>query len=349
MGDILKTEIIDTVELAKNLVQGIIKAKKVIKMYPANNPIYTKSIEDTYAKFKKFLDFYNTLFFRIHQNEILFNNEQVYYNSEKEDNLALFLFKDGVRDVTFLRGFDQNELEDFMKILNTDFENLALEDDIVTLLWERDFEHIKYTAADEFLYDEDHEKKYEEIKGSSCTEENLNRAYEDGLKAKAVDATPAIPITDDDLKRIEEYIENEETRPKIDKIIAIIFELLQQSKEEDILPEIAGFIEQTLAYCIRSGYFNKAVFVLDSLKPLLKENIGAENIKSLRRIYTTINSQPFIDELGAVLNSGTDIEEDGFAAFSKYLDKNTIALFIKLLGEISSIRGRRHIIGFSGA
>src|SRR4030065_2154646 len=84
-------------ELARDVIQGILKAKKILKMYPPNNPIYIKTADDIYNKFKKFLELNNELPLKISQNEILFHDSEVYYNPEKDDNLALFFFKDGIR------------------------------------------------------------------------------------------------------------------------------------------------------------------------------------------------------------------------------------------------------------
>lgn len=209
MEELLESEICnEDVIYAKEAVHGILKAKKLLKMYPSNNPIYIKTVDEIYNKFKNFFKLNSELSLKIRQNEIIFNNEQIYYNPQKDDNLALFLFKDGIREITFLRGFSQNEFEDFIKILNTDFENVALEDDIVTLFWERDFEHIKYTADEEFLYDEDYEKDkaYEEF----YSDDDLTRAYHDGLKTPEKQINIPIPISDTDIR----YIAKERDRKR---------------------------------------------------------------------------------------------------------------------------------------
>ena len=70
-------------------------------MYPQNNPIYVKTLEDSYAKFKSFFDYKENFTLKIKQNSIFYDSEQIYYNPEKEDNLALFFFKDGLREMTF--------------------------------------------------------------------------------------------------------------------------------------------------------------------------------------------------------------------------------------------------------
>lgn len=332
---------------AKETVQGILKAKKLLKMYPPNNPIYIKTAGEIYDKFKNFFELNDELSLKIRQNEIIFNNEQVYYNPQKDDNLSLLFFKDGIREITFLKGFTQKEFEDFIKILNTDFERAAPDDDIVTLLWEQDFEHIKYIVDEEILSDEeeDYEKVYEEVKNKIYSDDDLTKAYHNGLtiaeKAQK-QANTLIPIGETELKHIAREIEKEETYSKIDKIIIILSELLYQIEEKPLFSQVVDFIENAIAYCVKSGDFKRASLIIDSIKPIIEDgSMGEENIRILRKIYTTINSEPFIQEIGRIIESEAIIEENEFIGFVKHLDKTSIPFFMHLMGELQSIKGRR--------
>ncbi|HMK49785.1 MAG TPA: hypothetical protein VK435_07015, partial [Thermodesulfovibrionales bacterium] len=110
-------EMIEEIREAKDLLQNIIKAKKTLRMYPENNPVYSKTLQESHLKFNTFFDYKDAFTLRIKQNSILYDSEQVYYSSEKEDNLALFFFKDGLRELSFKRGLSLEELEEFMKII----------------------------------------------------------------------------------------------------------------------------------------------------------------------------------------------------------------------------------------
>jgi len=61
---------------------------------------------------------------------------------------AFRLFCDGVREITFQQHLRWEELLDFLDILATNPR--TAEDDLVTMLWERDFDGIHYYAADTF-------------------------------------------------------------------------------------------------------------------------------------------------------------------------------------------------------
>jgi HEAT repeat protein len=335
---------------AKEVVDGILKAKKLLKMYPSNNPIYAKTSEEVYNKFKNLFNFTNELSLKIHQNKIIFNKEQIYHNPSKDDNLAFFFFKDGIRDITFSSGLSREEFEDFISILNTDFEKVALDDDIVTLLWERDFEHIKYIVDDEILYgkeelDRDGQKIIEEIKKESCSDDNLTKAYHEGLKAAEGHIGALIPVSESDFKHVADDIAKDEAQPRIDKILIILYELTYQIKENTIFSEIVGFIENSIDYCIKGGDFKRASAIVDSIKSIIKDaGIGEGNIKVLKRIFTMINSEPLVQEIGKIIDSRALAEENYFIFFIKHLDKTSIPSLIRLMGELRSIKGRRLVI-----
>jgi hypothetical protein len=81
-------EINEEIRAAKDVIQAILKSKKILRMYPSNNPIYIKTLEDANSKFREFFYYNDELQLKIKQNEIFCGSEQVYSSSEKEDNLS---------------------------------------------------------------------------------------------------------------------------------------------------------------------------------------------------------------------------------------------------------------------
>jgi serine/threonine protein kinase len=67
------------------------------------------------------------------------------------DRIPHQLFADGIRKVQFKQGITEEELRDFLVILMRDVSSLfAAEDDSVTAMWDRRFEHVAYLAIDSF-------------------------------------------------------------------------------------------------------------------------------------------------------------------------------------------------------
>ncbi|MFO0617317.1 MAG: hypothetical protein U0414_32275 [Polyangiaceae bacterium] len=67
------------------------------------------------------------------------------------DRIPHQLFADGIRKVQFKVGITEEEIRDFLVILLRDASSLfSSEDDSVTALWDRRFEHVAYLAVDSF-------------------------------------------------------------------------------------------------------------------------------------------------------------------------------------------------------
>ncbi len=67
------------------------------------------------------------------------------------DRIPHQLFADGIRKVQFKLGITEDEIRDFLVILLRDVSSLfAAEDDSVTAMWDRRFEHVAYLAIDSF-------------------------------------------------------------------------------------------------------------------------------------------------------------------------------------------------------
>ncbi len=64
------------------------------------------------------------------------------------DSLPWTLFKDGVREITFMRGFEGDELEKFLTVIPLVRRAQDHEDDILTLLWEQEFVFLSYRFID---------------------------------------------------------------------------------------------------------------------------------------------------------------------------------------------------------
>ncbi len=330
----------------KEIVQSFLKSKKIVRMYPSNNPIYINIIDDDFKKFKEFFYFRDDLVFRIKQNEISYDAEPVYSNLEKEDNLALFFFKDGLREITFKKGLTPEEIEDFLKVISLDFSRDALDDDIVTLFWEKDFQNIHYVVDDTVLADEDN---YEEtavaaIKEKEPEQDSLMKAYEDAFKEEEVQDISIVPMSDKDLQLLLQEYERD-AEDKTDKLADILFEMiyLQQSKAD--LEDISGFFINAVEYSIGHSDIQLVTSVLSRFKKILEDKNEEEERKRLaRKILLAAGDEPIVSLLGEILDSGQEMEEKLFEDYVRFLDRNALVPFMKILGELKSIHGRKIVI-----
>ncbi|MFH0933149.1 MAG: HEAT repeat domain-containing protein [Nitrospirota bacterium] len=342
-------EQLEDIKVAKDILQTIIKAKKTLRMYPKNNPMYVKTLEDLYSRFGDFLNDKGDLSFRIKQNSISYNSEEIYHSPEKEDNLALFFFKDGLRELTFKRGLLQEELENFMKIIAMDFDREAADDDVVTLLWEEDFQNIQYIVDDTVLLDADGDdyeiKAVQAAKQRVSDIEGLMKAYVEEFKEEDVKDVSVISFSDKDLQILMKELENDSSN-KIDKLTAILFEMFYQSEEmSGLLEDTLKFFKETIKFSLRQGDINMIVQVMRKAKEILEDPVSTEEMKkSIRMLLMYPGSDEVMSILGEVLDSNIEIGDEVFKEFIALLDKKVILPFVKILGDIKTLRGRNKVI-----
>lgn len=341
-------EMSDEIREAKDILQTLIKAKKNIRMYPENNPVYIKTLEDSFARFKHYLDYREDFKLQIKQNTIAHEGEELYYNADKEDNLALFFFKDGLRELTFKKGLDRDELEEFLKIIAREFDREEIDDDVVTLLWEKDFQNIQYVVDEAFLVDideEDYETKAEQQLTEQATDVNdLMRAYADGYHGDERTEISIAPLSDEDLRMLQSDLEKDSTG-KIEKLVLILYELVYLSEKQADFDETFRFIREALQFCMRNGDIGMINKVMRRASDVMEEPSLKESGKNYFRILSQyLGQQDMIGYLAEILDSSIEIEANMYEEFIGYLDRNAVPPLIHYLGEMKTVSARKHII-----
>lgn len=343
---IFEMEPFEEIKTAKDIIQTLLKAKKTIRMYPDNNPLYKKTLEDTYSKFADLFAYKEELGLKIRQNEILLDAEQVYHNPEKEDNLALFFFKDGLREMTFKKGLTQQEIEEFLKIIALDFDREAVDDDIVTLLWEKDFQNITYVADDAFMMeDEDYEAKaIGEVKDKAAGADEVLKAYAAAFEAEDVRDIAIINLTDKDLQALVKEMEKD-LQDKTEKIFTILIEMLFQAESAPEYEDVKGLLREIFLYSIRQKDLRTVVDTMKKTKELAENPATPDTIRRhMNLLLSSVNTEESIKSMGEVFDSDIEIDESVMNDYMEFLGRDAIAPYTRLLGELESIRGRKIVI-----
>lgn len=334
------------IRLARDIIQTLLKAKKTIRMYPENNPVYRKTVDDAFSRFAELFNDVDALALKLKQNEILFNAEQVYFNPEKEDNLALFFFKDGLRELTFRKGLTPFELEEFLKIIALDFDREAVDDDIVTLMWEKDFQNIKYVADEAFLTeDEDYETKaVNEIKSKAPETDEVLKAYASAFEAEDVRDISIINLTDKDLQLLVKEMEKD-LLDKSGKMYDILFEMLYQAESPEEYEDVHRLLKEVFLHCLRRRDLKLVVDIMKKTKELAESPSTPNNIRGQMKILlSSINSEESIKSVGGIFDSDAEIDEQLLNEYIDFLDRSAIVPLMTILGDLESIHGRKVVI-----
>lgn len=339
-------ELSEDVRAAKDVMQAFLKAKKTVRMYPENNPIYKKTLDDTFSRFADLFSHRDEFNLKIKQNEIFFDAEQVYSNTEKDDNFALFFFKDGLRELTFKKGLSQPEMEEFLKIISLDFDREAVDDDIVTLLWEKDFQNIKYVADDAFLVeDEDFEKaEINQVKSKTPEPDEILKAYAAAFESEDAKGISIVNLSDKDLQALVKEMEKD-TQDKTGKIYQILIEMLFQSESVPEYEDIHSLLKEVFSYALKQKNLRIVIDIMQQTKVLAESPSVSDTIKrQMNLLLASANSEESIKSLGEMFDSDAALDEQLVSEYTGFLNRTSIPSFISLLGELESIHGRKVVI-----
>ncbi|MFC1549460.1 hypothetical protein ACFL4R_01155, partial [Nitrospirota bacterium] len=334
----------EEVKHAEDALQAILKAKKNLRLYPANNPIYNQMAADTYRKVMKYFDFADTMELTISRSDIRLGSELVYHSEGKEDNLALFLFRDGLRNLTLSSGLKEDELLDFMDVISTDFDAEEIEDDLITMLWEKEFQNISYKIDDSDLMDED--ENYEEVAEAQAKEganddDNVGSAYEEAVEDESpVEGIVPIPVSEEDLKALEKEFEDE-SKSKFPKLVEILFDMLYSSDSLDEFKDVVDIISNAVDFCVRNANLSVAITIFRRAREVLDRTKTPDAKKELERLLSFAGSPALTKTIGEWLDSKKGVNEAVFKEYVSILGPSSIPQFISLLANLETIAGRK--------
>src|SRR3954452_6694774 len=138
-------------------LRGIAKAWRAHLLYEGQSPALDRIVEQLRETLRD--TFTRVPFFTVavEERELHWNGLVVYQGDDASvdrsgnareggfrENLAFALYRDGLREVGFHKGFEREELDAFLGVLARVSRVRDEQDDLLTLLWDRDWYHLRY-------------------------------------------------------------------------------------------------------------------------------------------------------------------------------------------------------------
>jgi len=349
--------------VARDSTSAFIKAIKAFRFYPPDNPTLKGFREQVLKKFQFFLNKYQSFVIHVAEYDLSYKGKILYENRDVKTSLAFLLYKDGLREIRFMKGLEEWEVQGIIDIIKQSDNINQLEDDIVTLMWEKDFEHISHLATDEFLEETPvivpdnidqfrknlvfkplaHHVEVDPAEEGSeegvDLDEILSRAIEE--PAPFVSDRSVYFLTSDEVEGLRKDVEAEIDPTFVFNIMDILFEILALEKEPEPYQDGVNTLIKTLDAFLTLGEFTKATELLQRVNIILKTyDLQDWQIESIRKIIVEAGDEVRIDRIGKVLER-EEVRLEDVDAYLSLLQKNSIIPLIKLLGELKNSKARR--------
>jgi HEAT repeat protein len=310
------------------------------------------------------LDKYLSFVFQIGEYDLSFKAKILYENKDLQKSLAFRLYKDGLRELRFMKGLEEGEVQALIDILKRVDRINQLEDDLITLMWEADFVHISYLATDEFLDEmpvvipenvaefkkhlrfEPVAHKVELDFGESGEQDGFALqkilAEKNGGPPSFVAWKSLYFLTPDELERLRKEIEVETAPTAVFNIIEILFEIMALEKAPDPYQDAVAVLNKLLDALLTLGEFRKASDLLTRLNILLNTfQLEDWQIKTIQKLIAAAGEPQRIERIGKILEKEKGVHLEEVSNYLILLRPNSIPPLIQVLGELSNSKSRR--------
>jgi HEAT repeat protein len=349
--------------LARDLTSAFIKAIKAFRFYPPDNPTLKGFRDQLLKKFQFFMNKYQSFVIQIGEYDLSFKGKILYENRDVKTSFAFLLYRDGLREIRFVKGLEEWEVQGIIDILKQGESINQLEDDIVTLMWEKDFVHISFLATDEFLEETpviipetvDQFRKNLVFKPLAhhveveLTEEGSEEGIDlDEILSKVIEEPPPFVsdrsvyfLTSDEVEGLRKDVEAEIDPIFVFNIMDILFEILALEKEREPYHDAVNILIKILDAFLTLGEFTKATDLLKRVYITLKTyELQDWQIENIRKVIVEAGEEVRIERVGKVLER-EEVRLEEVNAYLMLLQKNSIKPLIKLLGELKNSKARR--------
>ena len=350
---------------ARDLMNIFVKTIKAFRLYPPENPSLVGFRNLLFRKFQFFLKRYHTFSFKIEEYDFSFNNRVLYENKELKTSLAFFLYKDGLRELRFMEGLEEWEIQGFLDIVKRGDQINKMEEDLVTMIWERDFVHIRYQATDEFL-DEvpviipeniDQFRKhltFEPLGHQVYDDYVVNEAgeevnyYETMAKSSSSSSLSVnrnvYLLTPEELEGLRKEVETEASPISLFNIIDILFEIMALEKKPEPYRDSINVLSKLLDALLTLGEFQRATDLLSRLYIILKTyDLQGWQAKAIQQLAESAGDEQRIEKIGKVLERREGVRLEEVGGYLKLLPSNSLQPLMKVLGELSNPKARRTV------
>lgn len=357
-----------SVKCTRALIQTFLQTVKAFRIYEANHPILLKFMERLKKDFDNYFEEFDSFPLLVGEHRLFYKGKVVYENPDVKESLAFFFFKDGIREIKFFRGLELKEIVDFLHVVRRSESVNRLEDDLVTLLWEKDFSHITFGTVDEFLEsgsqyvpatEEDFIERLEfkslgkESLGDTVPEkekQDTSALAVEGLK-QVLNPSPgqslieACQLNATEIEEINEEIDQEHQPGYIylltDNLVEI---LLHLGEDMDAYENMISYFERTTGAFLEQREIRKAVVVLKKLNDTMESMVLKDKqIFAIRRILDAFSDTRSIELLGEAMKGEGGADSEAILQYLRLLTQKAIEPLCVLLGKIESGKWRKSV------
>ena len=251
-----------------DLLKAFVKAVRATQLYLPNNPMHARSLEVVREAFGTLWQHTDELDLQVVETRLEWEGRVVLDEQERtSDNVAWLLYKDGIRELKMLKGFEQEELGILFNLLQRVRKATDDDDDLLTLMWEQEFANLQYRYVD---LTQEAGPGIESMERAEQKEKILSPAQAEAGLESTKSSIASLDDFDSTLyfldEREVEYLQSEikrefstDLRPAV---IASLLDTFENQKDPTVREEICGLLDYFLLILLSTAQYRNAAYLL---------------------------------------------------------------------------------------
>lgn len=325
---------------ARELFLWLVKTIKSYRIYALNNPILTKFIDQLHHKLRSYTKKHGSFRFSIDEFRFIFDGEVIYENEDMTESLPFLMHRNGLRELWFDSGLSHKELTDFLRTFRS-YEILKdSQEDLVTLLWDKEFSSIHFWATDDFLWAPiEIPEKMKNIleKMEMPIGEQENPEFETPL--------PRWFFQSGELDEVKEAIPREIEQVDYINLLMTLVEVISHSgKDCKEFELVFDFFKKVLDRLLHLQDFKNLIKILSFTKILISDRrLDSNEMGFIQKVTDYLGEAQSIERLIASLARFKNFNHEQFQKYLCLLSKNAIVPLCEAWLKMESVEGKMAI------
>jgi hypothetical protein len=287
----------------EEVVRALGSALRSYRLYQGAGPTLDRFVETFRDRAGRLWEEVPALRLGIEEDRILWNGSPVLFSGEAGADLPFLFYKDGIRELTLLPGFEAEEVVSLLRVLSRAPTIRREEDDLITLLWQEDFAFLRYE-----LVEPGSEGKEPIPAGAAAVAERVDprSVRQDAALPRGItpeDFQETLYFLDEaELRRVREELGREDGRDLWVEVINALLDRLEDGGP-DRQVRILGIVSELIPSALASASFHRAALILEQLAELARRPgaLAPSVLRETRTLFEVLAREETVRQLAAVL------------------------------------------------
>lgn len=335
----------------ENLMQMLVKGLRAIGLYLPNNPVYQKAMENIRTAAAAVWGGAAELELTVAETALVAGGTAVLDQPTKSESIAWVLFKDGVRRLVLEAGCEDDEIVRLLHVIHK-ARNLTADssDDLLTLLWEQDFQYVRYDfvelGADEVppleASKEESQPPAEEVQ-RQIQEEAAQPEPPPGVVSMDHFDSTLYFLDDNETAYLNSEIDREYNQDLRGNVLAMLFDLLELQTYGTVRAELISIIQNFIPYLLAVGDFQAVALILREMRVVVQRarELLPEHRQALESLPDRLSEPQALSQLLQALDeAAVHPTEEELADLFRELRPSALATVLAWLPRLTNERVR---------